>query len=115
MTLNLSAPDRHIYLIGGIVFAPWATHSNSKRGRIDKLMHPFTDPWPIVKSLPGASYKLEFALNPSQKDKKACLQSLSYSPELMPFQPLDGADSRYSRLYKQFGNASYVVSHQSQK
>ena len=67
-------------------------------------MHPFLGPWQIVKSLPGASYKLEFALNPSQKDKKACLQSLSYSPELMPFQPLDGVDSHYSWLYKPFGN-----------
>jgi hypothetical protein len=32
-------------------------------------MHPFTGPWPIVQLLPGASYKLEFASNPSQKEK----------------------------------------------
>jgi hypothetical protein len=32
-------------------------------------MHPFTGPWWIVESLPGASYELELATNPGQKIK----------------------------------------------
>jgi hypothetical protein len=70
-------------------------------------MHPFTGPWRIVKSLPGASFNLKFASNPSCKDKKHASNLSPYPPELMPFQPLDGADSHYSQLYKQFGNAPY--------
>jgi hypothetical protein len=70
-------------------------------------MHPFTGPWWIVKSLPRASYKLKFASNPSQKDKKHAFNLSPYPPELIPFQPLNSADSCYSQLYKQFRNAPY--------
>jgi hypothetical protein len=70
-------------------------------------MHPFTGPWRIVKSLPGASYELELASNHSWKDKEHASNLLPYPPELIPFQPLDGVNSRYSQIYKQFGNAPY--------
>jgi hypothetical protein len=70
-------------------------------------MHPFTGPWRIVKSLPGASYGIELSLNPSQKDKKHASDLSPYPPELIRFQPLNGADSCYSQLYKSFGSAPY--------
>jgi hypothetical protein len=70
-------------------------------------MHPFKGPWWIIKLLPGASYELEFASNPSWKDKKHASNLFPYPLELILFQPLDGADSCYSQLYKQFGNAPY--------
>jgi hypothetical protein len=53
-----------IYQDGDIVFAQRATHSNAKRGRIDKLKHPFTGPWQNVKSSPGALYKIECCRRP---------------------------------------------------
>ncbi len=58
-----------IYFVGDIVLANCATRSDSKQGRVDKLMHPFTGPWQIVASLPGASYALEFATNLSPGTK----------------------------------------------
>jgi hypothetical protein len=77
--------DLCIYSIGDIVFARRSTCSDSKRGRVDKLMHPFMGPCWIVQLLPGASYKLKFASNPYRKDKKACLQSLSLPPRTHTF------------------------------
>jgi hypothetical protein len=70
-------------------------------------MHPFTGPWWIAKSLPGASYELEFATNPGQKIKKHASNLAPYPAELVPFKPLDGADNRYGQLYKQFCNTPY--------
>ncbi len=61
--------DPRIYSIEDIVFACWSTCSDSKHGCVDKPMHPFTGPCQIVKLLPGASYKLEFFSNHSQKEK----------------------------------------------
>ena len=59
-----------IYNKGDIVFARRATQLDAKRSRVEKLMHPFTGPWRIVKSLDGASYELEFVGNPSRREKK---------------------------------------------
>jgi hypothetical protein len=50
--VNYRYRDPHIYHGGDIVFAQHATCSDAKRGCINKLMHPFTGPWRIAKSLP---------------------------------------------------------------
>jgi hypothetical protein len=39
--------------------------------------------------------------------KEACIQSLPYPPELIPFQPVDWPDNQYSQLYKPIGNSPY--------
>jgi hypothetical protein len=71
-------------------------------------MHPFTRPWRIVASLPGALHKLEFASNPKQRKKKHASNLSPYPPELIPFQPVDGPDkNQYSQLYKPIGNSPY--------
>jgi hypothetical protein len=70
-------------------------------------MHPFTGPWRIVASLPGASYKLEFASNPKQCKKLHASDLLPYPPELLLFQPVDELDNQYSQLYKPIGNSPY--------
>jgi hypothetical protein len=70
-------------------------------------MHPFTGPWWIVKSLPGASYELEFATDTARRNKKHASDLSPYPPELIPFKPVDGADNRYSQLYKVFGPSPY--------
>jgi hypothetical protein len=59
-----------IYSVGDVIFARRATRSDSKRGQVNKLMHPFTGPWRIVTSLPWVSYELEFATNTARKSKK---------------------------------------------
>jgi hypothetical protein len=70
-------------------------------------MHPFTGPWRIVASLPGALYELEFASNPKRRKKKHASDLSPYPPELIPFQPVDGPDKQYSQLYKPIGNSPY--------
>jgi hypothetical protein len=70
-------------------------------------MHPFTGPWRIVASLPGASYKIELVDKPSRRDKQHAADLLPFPPELLPFEPLDSADSRYGQLYKPIGRAPY--------
>ncbi len=46
--VNSRRPDPSVYEVGDIVFACCATRSDSKRGCVDKLMHPYTGPWRIV-------------------------------------------------------------------
>jgi len=70
-------------------------------------MHPFTGPWRIVKSLPGASYEIEFCNKPSRRDKKHTADLSPYPPELIPFEPLDLADDRYGQLHKRIGKSPY--------
>jgi hypothetical protein len=88
--VNSPQQDPRVDSVGDIVFAHRATHSNPKRSQVNKLMHPFTGLWRIVKSLLGASYELEFAMAPDRKSKNHALDLSPYPPELIPFQPLDG-------------------------
>jgi hypothetical protein len=70
-------------------------------------MHPFTGPWRIVASLPGASYKLKFTSNPKRRKKKHASNLFPYPPELIPFQPVNEPDNQYSQLYKPIGKSPY--------
>jgi hypothetical protein len=105
--VNSRRGDPRIYNEGDVVFARRATRSDAKCGRVGKLMHPFTGPWRIVKSLDGASYELEFVSNPSRREKKHASDLSPYPPELIPFQPLDTADSRYGQLHRPIGKNPY--------
>ena len=93
--------------MGDVVFARRATRSDSKRGKVDKLMHPFTGPWRVTESLPGASYALEFVHNTKHTDKKHASDLSPYPLKMTPFEPLDGADNRYSQLYKPIGASPF--------
>ncbi len=103
--LNSRQHDPRVYSIGDIDFARRATRSDSKRGQVDKLMHPFTGPWRIVESLPGASYAIKFVNKSSWCDKKHAADLSPYPPELIPFEPLDSANSQYGQLYKPIGKS----------
>jgi hypothetical protein len=105
--INSRRRDPCIYHAGNIVFARRATRSDAKRGCVDKLMHPFTGPWQIVTSLPGASYEIEFVSKPSRKDKKHASDLLPYLPELIPFEPIDTANNCYGQLYRPIGKSPY--------
>jgi hypothetical protein len=76
---------------------------DSKRGIVDKLMYAFTVPWCVTASLPGASYELQHVHHPTHRDKKHASNLSLYPVELIPFQPLDSADTRYGQLYKPIG------------
>jgi hypothetical protein len=70
-------------------------------------MHAFTGPWRILRSLPGASYELEFVHNPKRRDKKHASDLSPYPPELIPFKPVNSTDSCYGQLYKPIGAAPF--------
>ncbi len=67
---------------------------------VDKLQFAFTGPWCVTALLKGASYKLEHCHKAGQKEKKHVSDLSPYPPELIPFQPVDGADLQYGQPCK---------------
>jgi hypothetical protein len=67
---------------------------------VDKLQFAFTGPWHVTALLNGASYELEHCHKAGQKEKKHASDLSPYPPKLIPFQPVDGADTQYGQLYK---------------
>jgi hypothetical protein len=106
-TIGVRMGDPQVFSVGDIVFARRATRSDSKRGKVDKLMHPYTGLWRIVASLSDASYELEFVGDSKRREKKHASDLSPYQPELIPFQPVDGPDNRYGQLYKPIGASPY--------
>ena len=98
--INARQPDPHIYSIGDILFARRAVKSDAARGNVDKLQYAFTGPWRVTAVLPGASYELEHCDKTLKKEKKHASDLSPYPTELIPFQPVDGADTRYGQIYK---------------
>jgi hypothetical protein len=97
--INARRPDPHVYSVGDIVFARRVVKSDAKKGIVDKLQYAFTGPWRITAILTGASYELAHC--DSRRTEKKYASNLSpYPVELIPFQPVDGADTRYGQLYK---------------
>jgi hypothetical protein len=101
--INSRRRDPRVYSPGNIVFACRATRSNAARGRVGKLEYAFTGPWHVTASLHGRSYSLEHCHNTARKEKKHAADLAPYPAELIPFEPLDGADTRYGQLYKPIG------------
>jgi hypothetical protein len=98
--INARCPDLRIYSLGDIVFACRAVKSNSSREQVDKLQYAFTGPWCIIAILKGASYELGHCDNIKWKEKKHASSLPSYPTELIPFEPIDGVDTRYGQIYK---------------
>ncbi len=72
---------------------------DAKRGVVDKLQYAFTGPWRVTAILTGAYYELEHC-DHKRKEKKHASDLSPYPVELIPFQPDDGANTRYGQLYK---------------
>ncbi len=88
------------YAVGNIKFARRAVQSDAQREPVNKLQYAFTGPWKVISVLLGASYELEHCENAGRKDKKHAANLSPYPPELIPFKPVDGADTQYGQLYK---------------
>jgi hypothetical protein len=104
--VNVRYPNPKIYSVGDIVFALQFVRSDASCGQVDKLSYPFTKPWQITAKLDGASYELEHCSTKS-KEKKHASDLSPYPVELIPFQPLDGADNQFGQLYQQFKEHPY--------
>ncbi len=98
--INTNHSNPWVYAVGDIVFAHRAVWLDARRERVNKLQYTFTGPWKVTSILPGASYELEHCKNAGRKDKKHAVDLSPYPPELIPFQPMDGADTQYGQLYK---------------
>eukprot|EP00984_Skeletonema_dohrnii_P006306 scaffold2258_cov84-Skeletonema_dohrnii-CCMP3373.AAC.7 len=104
--INSNIPDPRTYRQGDRVFARRAVQSSSQRGRVGKLMHPFTGPWQVLKRLHGASYEIRH-LATGRTDKKHASDLSPFPPELIPLIPLDGADSSYGQINKKLDDHPY--------
>ncbi len=93
-------PNPWVYSVCDIVFAQRAVKSSSTREQVDKLQYAFTGPWVVKAQLKGSSYELEHCSVAGKWEKKHVANLSPYPVELIPFNPVDGADSRYGQLYK---------------
>jgi hypothetical protein len=98
--INANHPNPRVYAIGDIVFARQAVWLDAQWECVNKLQYVFAGPWKVISVLPGASYELEHCKDAGRKDKKHAADLSLYPPELIPFQPVDGADTQYGQLYK---------------
>ncbi len=105
--INSHRQDPRVYSQGDIVFARRATRSDASREQVGKLEYKFTGPWRIVASLHGRSYSLEHCLHPKRTEKKHASDLTPYPSELIPFEPVDGTDTRYGQLYCPIGANSF--------
>ena len=92
--VNSCRPDPCFNLLGDNVFACATNHSDASKGYVGKLEYKFTGPWQIVESLKGPLYAIEHCPTPTQKEKKHSSDLTPYSSELIPFEPVDGADTQ---------------------
>ena len=106
--INSNRPDPRLYAIGDIVFAQRATRSDAARGRVGKLMNKMTGPWRVIEKLDGGSYRLEHQLRPGRFDKKHASMLSPYPLELVPFQPVDGPDTRFGQLNRPIGKDPFI-------
>ena len=98
--IDARRPDPCIYSLGDIVFACRTVKFNSSWEQVDKLQYAFTGPWRIITILKGASFELEHCDNIKRKEKKHASDLSPYPTELIPFEPVDGTDTRYGQIYK---------------
>ncbi len=98
--INANRPNPRVYLVSNIVFARQSVWSDTHKGCVDKLQYAFTVSWRVTSVLSGASHELEHCKNAGCKEKKHAADLSPYPPEFIPFQPVDGTDTRYGQLYK---------------
>ena len=105
--INARRPDPKIYSVGDVVFARRAVRSDASKGRVDKLSFAFTGPWRVVASLSGASYEIEHC-STKTKEKRHASDLSPYPIELLPLQPVDGADNQFSQINRKFSSNPYI-------
>eukprot|EP00956_Cyclotella_meneghiniana_P037713 scaffold143282_cov76-Cyclotella_meneghiniana.AAC.4 len=106
--INSSRPDPTLFELGDVVFARRAMKSVASKGRVGKLMYPMTGPWKVIEKLDGSSYRLEHCLKPGRFEKKHASMMSPYPLELIPFQPVDGPDHRFSTINRPIAKSPFV-------
>ena len=94
--VNSRRRDPRLYDVGDLVFAHRSTQSNARRGRVGKLMYPFTGPWRITAKSDGASYELAHCLQKSKTDKKHAADLSPYPEKLSAYEEPSGLVINFS-------------------
>ncbi len=102
--MNFHRRDPPIYSPGDIVFACRATHSDAAHGWVGKLEYAFSGPWQILEALHGGLYSIEHCHNKKCQVKKHATDLTPYPQELIPFAPINGANTHYGHLHKPIGD-----------
>ena len=106
--VNARRPDPRLFAIGDKVFARRSVQSSRVHVRVAKIEYVHTGPWTVTASLEGSSY--EITHDQSKKGEKRSAIHLSPCPEgLIPFEPIDGADTRYSQLHRPLQKDAYEL------
>jgi hypothetical protein len=98
--INACCPNPRVYSIGDIIFARCAVQSSSAKERVGKLQYALSGPWVIKAQLKGASYELEHCEVAGEQEKKHAVDLSPYPVELIPFHPVNEADTHYGQLYR---------------
>ena len=104
--VNALRPDPRVYSIGDKVFARQTVQSNKAKGRVNKAKYHLTGPWRVTAKLPGSSFEIKHELTGAVSKRHAAWLS-PMPPELVPYAPVDGPDSRYGQLYKPLSGDAY--------
>ena len=105
--INAHRQDPKVYSVNDVVFACRSIQSDSSWGRIDKLSYPFTGPWRIIAALQGASYEIEH-FSTKKREKRHASDLSPYPAELLPLQPLDGADNQFGQINRKITDDPFI-------
>ena len=92
--INSRRPLPHIYSPGDLVFSRRSVKSDRSRGIVGKVRNPYTGTWEVVRKLHGSSYELKHRIT-GVIGKRHAAHISPFPDQLVPFEPLDGPDSRY--------------------
>ena len=67
-----------------------------------------TGSWKVIEKLDGASYRIEHQLRPGRFEKKHASMLHPYPAQLIPFEPVDGPDNRFSQIHKPISKERFV-------
>ena len=96
---NLSRDLPKKYSLGDFAFSRRSVKSDKSKGVVAKVKSPYTGPWEITKVLPGSSYEIRHKFS-GELGKRHAAHLSPFPLQLVPFEPVDGADNRYSQMYQ---------------
>ena len=99
-------PDPCVYGIGSFVFVRRVVKSDSKKNRVGKLEFAYTGPWEVIERLEGGSYKCRHSQS-GKEDKFHASRLSPCPPEITPFAPVDGPDTRFGQINRGLSEDAY--------
>jgi hypothetical protein len=98
--INSCQYNPRVYDSNDIVLACYAIWSDASKGCVGKLEFSFTGPWRVIGSADSGFYNIAHCHHPTWHMKKHTADLTPYPAELIPFEPVNGPNTQYSKLYK---------------